>query len=113
MRMLKVYDFVTVTRNKKKLREHGIERGDTLFVQSHKILPVSNKDPYMQKVYLACHKVVDGHVQIPSLGSSDTANYLIDGLSLEWVGEDRQKELLELLEDDVATWKGQAIESTD
>lgn len=113
MDFIQPYDFVTVTKKHKKLREQGIERGDTLFVQGHKILPVSGKDPYLQKVYMSCHKVIDGHVQLPFVEGSDSALYVVDGMSLQKLSEEASAELSESLNADVEAYTGETNESPD
>ena len=111
MDLIQPFDFVTVTRKHKKLTEKGIHRGDVLFIQGHRILPVSGKDPYLQKVYMSCHKVVDGHVQLPFTEGADSALYIVDGMSLQKLSEDVSEPLTEALNNDVEAHQGVKNES--
>lgn len=111
MNLIQPFDFVTVTKKHKKLTDKGISRGDVLFIQGHTILPVSGKDPYLQKVYMSCHKVIDGHVQLPFTEGADSALYIVDGMSLQKLTEEASAELSEALNADVEAHQGVTNES--
>lgn len=106
MNLIQPFDFVTVTKKHKKLTDQGIRRGDTLFVQGHTILPVSDKDPYVQRIYMSCHKVVEGHVQLPFVEGTDSALYIVDGMSLQKMTEEASVGLAATLEADVEAQLG-------
>ncbi len=95
MTPIKPMDFCTVISN--KLTEHGLERGDEVLVATSRALPAKKSDPYLQRVYVLCNKIVDGNVLIPKEGDEVAKNYLLDPRSLEKVNEERGLELLTAL----------------
>ena len=95
MSPIKAMDFCQVIS--KELGEHGLERGEEVLVATTRALPAKKSDPYLQRIYVLCNKIVDGKVLIPKEGDDIAMNYLVDPRSLEKVGEERGVELLKLL----------------
>jgi len=95
VKMIKALDFCTVVSS--KLGEHGLERGEEVLVATTRALPAKKSDPYLQRIYVLCNKIVDGKVLIPKEGDDVAMNYLVDPRSLEKVNEERGVELLTAL----------------
>ena len=95
MNPIKPMDFCTIISN--KLSEHGLERGEEVLVATTRALPAKKSDPYLQRIYVLCNKIVDGKVLIPKEGDDVAMNYLVDPRSLEKVDEERGVELLTAL----------------
>ncbi len=95
MDQIKPMDFCTIISN--KLVGHGLERGEEVLVATTRALPAKKSDPYLQRVYVLCNKIVDGIVLIPKPGDDEAKNYLVDPRSLEKVSKERGVELLTAL----------------
>jgi len=95
MNPIKPMDFAVIISD--KLREHGLERGEEVLVATTRALPAKKSDPYLQRIYVLCNKIVDGRVLIPKEGDDVAMNYLVDPRSLEKVNEERGVELLTAL----------------
>ncbi|NOQ73257.1 MAG: hypothetical protein GQ574_14715 [Crocinitomix sp.] len=93
--LLKPLDFCTVVS--KKLADHGLVQGEEVLVAATRALPAKKSDPYLQRIYVLCNKIVDGEVLIPKEGDDVAMNYLVDPRSLEKVSEERGIELLTAL----------------
>ena len=115
-KILTSYNFARVVKNKKSLRKHGLDRGTLLFINGVVGLPHSKTDMYVTKDYMSCSKVIGDHVQLPSFDPKNKEshkNYIVDGMSLEWVGEEEQERLLKILDEDVEKFSSVSPEDVD
>lgn len=53
---IKPFTFVTINHND-LAEEHGIKEGDTLFVAGAKAFPLTEDDPYTQRVFMFVQKM--------------------------------------------------------
>lgn len=74
----------------KKLKEHGLKRGDMVMVMGFRTSPISKSDPYLFRKYALVAKFVDGEIQIPD-EENDYQSYLLDPRSLESVSDTEQQ----------------------
>lgn len=84
-----IYPMTFVAINSDAFVEHGVENGDIVFVAGTKAVPVSEADPYTQRVKMFVH-ILDGE-------KIDTASglFLMDPNSLVNIDKDEQKRLYE------------------
>jgi len=89
-------DFVLVV-NDKKLVGSGLTRGQELLVVSVVQVPEKKNDPYLFREYVRCVRVVKGVAEMPT-EENGQAIYLIDPRVLAPVSDERNAELLLILE---------------
>lgn len=93
--MLKPLDYARVVSDK-NIKKLGLNRGDVVMVASLQVAQAKKDDPYLQRVYPVVVKIVDGVHQIPSQ-DTDWKSYMVDGRSLDPLGEKESKEYQALL----------------
>jgi len=54
-----IYPMTFVAINSDAFVEHGVERGDIVFVAGHQVVPVSEEDPYTQRVKMIVNRLDD------------------------------------------------------
>ncbi len=70
------------------MKEHGINKGDTIYVAGNLTVPVDGKDPYaLRMLFVAARCDEDGHV-LPNEGA-----FTVDGKRLVPVSPDLQEQL--------------------
>ena len=94
---LKQMDYCVVI-NDKKLKGSGLYRGDILWVAGTKVAPTKKSDPYLQRVFIACVKVVGGEHLLPSEGN-DHKVYIVDPRNTERLSEEEAAALKQQLFD--------------
>lgn len=73
-----------------KMQEEGVKRGQLVYVAGYKALPVSDTDPYNQRIKFFCNLVdKEGHV--------DPHLYVIDPVTIQKVSKSKQKKLTKLV----------------
>lgn len=86
-KLIRVGDFCEVVSD--KFIEHGVKRGHVVYVAGHKALPISESDPYTQRikflVNLYNHKTYEMGKPL----------YLMDADSLTRYDEKEQKNMME------------------
>ncbi len=86
--LIRSLDFCQIVSDK-FAEEVGVKRGHIVYVAGHKALPITDEDPYTQRIKFFCHLVdKQGHVDTSKL-------YLIDPNSIQKVGKLKQKKLTE------------------
>jgi len=91
--LIRPMDFCEIVTD--KFVDQGVKRGHLVFVASLKALPISEEDPYTQRVKAFVHLVVDDHVIIPDI-------YAMDPTSLARVSPVKQRNLSNILKQDFA-----------
>lgn len=72
----------------------AVKRGHLLYVAGHKPLPISEEDPYTQRIKFFVHLVShDGKIDTTKL-------YLMDANSMQKVSNSKKKQLLEIAKAD-------------
>jgi len=86
-----IYPMTFATINSDAFEEHEVFKGDTVFVAGTKAVPVSDEDPYTQRVKMFIH-LVDDEEKV------DTASglFLMDPHSLLNVSKEENERLIEL-----------------
>lgn len=69
-----------------KFIPEGVKRGSIVWVAGHKALPISQEDPYTQRIKFFVHIVRDKHVKPDKL-------YVMDPVSIQKLSERKQKAL--------------------
>lgn len=89
-------DYAIVVEDK-KMKGSGLVRGDILMVSSTKVTPVKKSDPYLQRVYVLCIRVVGDEHQVPTQ-DNDYKVYLVDPRNLTKItDEDKLSQFKEAL----------------
>lgn len=82
MKLIKVGNFCEVVTD--RLTDQGVKRGHIVYVAGHRVLPVSEGDPYTQRIKFLVH--------LTNMGVKESDNlYLIDPNSIQPVSKSRQK----------------------
>ena len=90
--------------SRKGMKGSGLKVGDTVLVVGHKVVPIKQDDPYLQRILFMCILVdSDGLHHIPSSKDADAKNYLIDPRCLSMAEEVKQVEYKDALESQYAT----------
>jgi hypothetical protein len=76
-----------------KFEEHGVKRNHLVYVAGHRALPITEEDPYTQRIKFTCHLVTNNHVVWEHL-------YLMDANSVQKVSKSQQKKLTSILNED-------------
>lgn len=82
--LINLFSFVRVIHNNFK-EEHGIAEGDVVFVASAKAFPISEEDPYTQRIKLFVQKTKDDKIQ------DEDGFYLIDPISVQNIDPEEHK----------------------
>lgn len=85
-----IYPMTFVAINSDAFVEHGVERGDIVFVAGHQVVPVSEEDPYTQRVKMIVNRL-DGDSNIIHEGM-----YLMDPNSLINISKEEGTRLTEI-----------------
>lgn len=94
---LKPWHFARVVSDK-KLKGSGLSRGDEVFIMSTKDVAFKRNDPYLLRRLMIVATIVGGKVIIPS-DKNEAMAVVVDPRSLEYVGKERNEELLRLLKE--------------
>lgn len=87
--LIKTMDYCWVT-NDKKMKGSGLKRGDMLLVTGTRVIPATNRDPYLQRIFVVAVRVVDGLLLIPK-DDNEYKAYLVDPRNLSKVPDNLQK----------------------
>ena len=92
--LIQMGNFCTVSGE--HLKDSDLEDGDFVFVAGHRALPISEDDPYTQRIIFMCHKSDDG-------GEIDmeAGFYLIDPNSLTKVDKSTQEKMQDKLDEQI------------
>lgn len=85
--------FVSVNTNKFEKEEAGIKKGDVLFVVGSRALPISEDDPYTQRIFIMCQPVVDDYID------TTAQIYILDPLSVDNLHSEEHDRLYKLAEE--------------
>ena len=85
-KLIRVGDFCEVVSD--KFIEHGVKRGHVVYVAGHKALPISESDPYTQRIKFLVH-LYNQHSA--KMGKEI---YLMDAVSMMRFPQDMQDTLL-------------------
>lgn len=88
--LIRPLDFCLVTS--KKLDGSTLSRGDEVLVGTVKSVPAKKSDPYLQRIYLGVHKVVEDQADL-------SITIIVDPRSLAKVSKERQDELMQKMEE--------------
>ena len=91
-RFIRNGDFAEIVTD--KFFDQGVKRGRLVYIAGHRALPISENDPYTQRIKFMTHLLEDEHVK-PSLGL-----FIMDPDSLLKVDENKGKALLEIMKAD-------------
>lgn len=97
MKYIKDQDFCEIITD--KFVEERVPKGTRIYVAGHKALPISEDDPYTQRIKFLVHVVKDKHVVFGDI-------YLMDAQSLRLVKPNEQKKLAKILEEDIEAVSG-------
>lgn len=89
--ILAVGDFCTITDS--GMAEHGIKKGDVVYLAGDTILPYDEKDPYNLRRLFICGVVEDGHIK-------GEGGVIIDPKRLKQVSKAKQEKLDAIREED-------------
>lgn len=78
---IKIFTFVTMNHNKLE-KDHGIAKGDVMFVATAKAFPLSEEDPYTQRVFFFVQKTKDMVID------DESGFYIVDPVSLVPLDDD-------------------------
>lgn len=81
-------DFCEIVTDK-FVEDHGVKRGRLVYVAGHRALPISENDPYTQRIKFMVH-LLEGDTIKPALGL-----FVMDPNSIQKVDENKQKALTE------------------
>jgi hypothetical protein len=95
MKFIKDQDFCLIATDKFEEKE-GIKRGQRVYIAGHRAFPISEDDPYTQRIKFFVHLVNDGEVVFGPL-------YVMDAISLKLVGKREQEKLAEKLKFKIET----------
>ena len=84
-RFIRTGDFCEIVTD--KFTDIGVKRGQHVYVAGHKALPISEEDPYTQRIKFLVHTMEGDIVKVKDL-------YLMDANSLLKVDEGKQEYLL-------------------
>lgn len=84
--------FVTINTNKFEGEEGGIKLGEVVFVAGTKILPISEDDPYTQRVFVYVQPVVDDYIDMEHF-------YLMDPIHVTNLPKEENERLLQLAQE--------------
>lgn len=90
-KFIKDNDFCFINTDKFE-KEQGVKRGQRVYIAGHRALPISEEDPYTQRIKFLVNLVNDGKVEFVPI-------YLMDPDSLKLVGKREQEKLLEKLQE--------------
>lgn len=79
--LLRPFHFATINHNKLE-EEHGISEGDVVFLAAAKAFPISEEDPYTQRIFFFIQKLEDGKID------DDSGFYIVDPNSLTCLDSD-------------------------
>ena len=85
--------FVSVNTDKFENEEGGIKNGDVVFVAGMKVLPLSEDDPYTQRVFIYVQPVVEDYINM------EGGFYLLDPIHLTNLPKDENKRLVDLAQE--------------
>lgn len=85
--------FVTVNTDKFENEEGGIKKGDIVFVAGNKVLPISEDDPYTQRIFIYVQPVVNDYIDM------EGGFYLLDPIHLSNLSKEENKRLVELAQE--------------
>lgn len=88
-RYIQNQDFCEVVTD--KFEEHGVKRGHIVYVAGHKALPISEEDPYTQRIKFFTH-LFNQHT-----GEINPDLYLMDPLSILPVNDSLQEKYMALV----------------
>lgn len=97
--LIKTGDFCEITTD--QFIHEDVKRGQLVYVAGAKAFPITEEDPYTQRIKLYVHRLVDEVVQTQNL-------YLMDPASVTKASKSRQKKLTKKLFEQV---KEQLVES--
>jgi len=81
---IRPFTFVAITHDKLK-EEHGLAKGDVVFVASAKAFPLSEEDPYTQRIFFFVQKTKDEKID------DESGVYMLDPVSLEQIDPEEHK----------------------
>lgn len=79
--LIKPFTFVTINHNELE-EEHGVKEGDLLFVAAAQAFPISEDDPYTQRIFIFVQKTIDGMID------DESGIYVIDPKSVNNVSQE-------------------------
>lgn len=88
---LRPMEFVRITND--KLEKDGLPTGSLVFIGNLKAFPVSEEDPWTQRIKLLVHKTVDDYID------TSTGIYIIDPASVEKIDKDEHDRIYKLNEE--------------
>ncbi len=101
-KLIRSLDFCQIVSDK-FADEIGVKRNHVVYVAGLKALPVSDEDPYTQRIKFFCHLVKDDHVDATKL-------YIVDPTSIQKVGKLKQKKLTQILSEDFLRKNADVVE---
>lgn len=81
-------DFCEVVSD--KFVEHGVKRGHRVYVVGTKALPLSENDPYTQRIKMLVHRMEGDHIISKEI-------YLMDPISILKLDDNEQKRLHDVM----------------
>lgn len=78
---IKPFTFVRINHNKLE-KEHGISKNDVVFVAAAKAFPLSEEDPYTQRIFFFVQKVEEMKID------DESGFYVVDPVSLDPLDSD-------------------------
>ncbi|PZQ78028.1 hypothetical protein [Pseudomonas phage PPAY] len=91
-KIVNVGDFVEVLDS--SFVEHGVKKGDFIYIAGDSIVAVSEKDPYQLRRLFVAAFMEDGHIL------ADRKPFLIDGKRCKPVSEAKQQKFAEKMKQD-------------
>jgi len=84
MKYIREGDFCLM--NTDKHDDIGVKKGQRVYVAGSRALPITEDDPYTQRIKFFCHLIKDGNVTFDNI-------YMFDATSLKHVGSLEAKKL--------------------
>lgn len=91
--LIRPMTFVYVNTDKFENEEVKLTKGDVLFVAGSRALPLSEVDPYTQRIFIYAQPVVDDYID------TTAEIYILDPINVTNLSEDENERLYKLAEE--------------
>jgi len=81
---IKPFTFMSINHDKLK-EEHGLGSGDVVFIAAAKAFPLSEEDPYTQRIFFFVQKTIDEKID------DESGVFMLDASSLSFLDPEEHK----------------------
>jgi hypothetical protein len=82
--LIKPFTFMSINHNR-LAEEHGLKEGDVVFIAAAKAFPMSEEDPYTQRIFFFVQKTVDDKID------DESGVFMLDAKSLSFIDPEEHK----------------------